>query len=133
MSPAGQGLARPRSAPTGSWSDKPASAASTSSRARSGLPVRGRKPASRASGSTAVPSKVDRINGNVGVAAKPTLPLGGAAIQTAVQDMPLRVKELGLPVSPVWVAWKPMVVEAFGAIMAFCVASRAVTWPDDGE
>jgi hypothetical protein len=35
-----------------------------------------------------------------------------------VQGFPLRVKVLGVAVLPVWVAWKPMVVEEPGANVA---------------
>jgi hypothetical protein len=49
------------------------------------------------------------------------------------QAMPLREKEAGSAVLPVWVAWKPMSTEAFGAIAALWVTARAVTCPEDGE
>ena len=35
-------------------------------------------------------------------------PMGGPPCQATVQPAPLRVKEAGLAVLPVWVAWKPM-------------------------
>lgn len=41
--------------------------------------------------------------------------LGG---QTTVQGTPLRVKEVGLDVLPLWFAWKPMSTVAPGAIVA---------------
>ncbi len=38
--------------------------------------------------------------------------------QATEQAVPLRVNEAGLPVLPVWVAWKPMPTDAFGAMAA---------------
>ena len=38
--------------------------------------------------------------------------------QAVEQDAPLRVNDAGLAVLPVWLAWKPMVTEALGAIAA---------------
>jgi hypothetical protein len=35
-----------------------------------------------------------------------------------VQAVPLSVNELGLPVSPVWVAWKPMPTDPFAGMLA---------------
>ena len=49
-----------------------------------------------------------------------------------VQVVPLRVKDAGVPVLPVWVAWKPIVIDAFGAIAALWLTLRAVTCPDVG-
>jgi hypothetical protein len=51
-------------------------------------------------------------------------PGGGACprvldtVQARVQAAPLRVNEVGAAVSPVWLAWKPMVVDVPGAISA---------------
>lgn len=36
--------------------------------------------------------------------------------QATAQAAPLRVNEAGFAVLPVWVAWKPMSTEAFGAM-----------------
>lgn len=49
-----------------------------------------------------------------------------------VQVLPLSVKDAGLPVLPVWVAWKPMLMDAFAAIVELWLTLRAVTCPDDG-
>ena len=38
--------------------------------------------------------------------------------QPVVQALPLKVNAVGVPLLPVCVAWKPMVVEAPGAIVA---------------
>jgi len=41
-----------------------------------------------------------------------------AAGQALPQVLPLRVKPVGLPALPVWVAWKPMLTEPFGGMAA---------------
>jgi hypothetical protein len=53
--------------------------------------------------------------------------------QATVQAVPLSVNEVGRPVLPVWVAWKPIPVEAFGASVPLYEALRAVTAPLFGE
>jgi hypothetical protein len=50
-----------------------------------------------------------------------------------LQVAPLRVKAAGRPVLPVWVAWKPMPTEVFGAMVALYDTLRAVTAPLVGE
>lgn len=39
-------------------------------------------------------------------------------LQAVAQGDPLSVNEAGGPASPVWVAWKPTLTEAFGAMVA---------------
>ncbi len=38
-----------------------------------------------------------------------------------------------MAVLPVWVAWKPMPMDAPGAMVALCGVFLAVTWPEAGE
>ena len=49
------------------------------------------------------------------------------------QAVPLSVKEVGLPLLPVCVAWNPKLAEAFGAIVPLYDTLRAVTAPLTGE
>ena len=49
------------------------------------------------------------------------------------QDAPLRVNDVGLAALPLWVAWKPMLTEAFGASAPLYETLRAVTAPEVGE
>jgi hypothetical protein len=42
-------------------------------------------------------------------------PDGSDICHVVVQAVPLRAKDAGLAVLPVWVAWKPMLVDAPGA------------------
>ena len=37
---------------------------------------------------------------------------------TTAQVTPLRVNAVGLPLFPVWLAWKPMLTEPFAAMVA---------------
>jgi hypothetical protein len=53
--------------------------------------------------------------------------------QAMAQAAPLRVKEDGSAVSPVWLAWNPMLIDAPGAMVLLWLALRAVTWPLAGE
>jgi len=61
---------------------------------------------------------------------------GGAAVpstgQATVQLEPLRLNEVGAAALPVWVAWKPMLTDALGAIDPLYETFLAVTCPDAG-
>ena len=46
---------------------------------------------------------------------------------------PLRANEVGAAVLPVWLAWKPTVTDAFGAMSALWLTFLTVTSPDAGE
>ena len=52
--------------------------------------------------------------------------------QATVQLEPLRLKEVAAAALPVWVAWKPMLTDALGAIAPLYAAFRAVTCPELG-
>ena len=52
--------------------------------------------------------------------------------QVTAQVVPLRVKEAGGAVSPVWTAWKPMPTDAPGAMVALWDTFLAVTRPEAG-
>ena len=50
-----------------------------------------------------------------------------------VPAAPVSVNAAGLAVLPVWVAWKPMLTDAPGAIVPLYDTLRAVTAPEAGE
>ncbi|GAB3838964.1 hypothetical protein GCM10029963_05640 [Micromonospora andamanensis] len=53
--------------------------------------------------------------------------------QATVQAAPLRVNEPGLAVLPVWVAWKPIVSDPLGGMLALYETFLAVTCPEVGS
>lgn len=53
--------------------------------------------------------------------------------QVVVQVVPLRANEVGVAALPVWLAWKPMLTDALGAISALWETFLAVTCPEVGE
>ncbi|SCL44099.1 hypothetical protein GA0070606_0137 [Micromonospora citrea] len=60
-------------------------------------------------------------------------PAAARAGQVTAQVEPFSANEVGPPVSPAWVAWKPMFTDAFGAMVALYATLRAVTAPPVGE
>ena len=53
--------------------------------------------------------------------------------QAMVHAAPLSVNAVGVAVLPVWLAWKPTLTDAFGAMAALYATFLAVTCPELGE